>query len=239
MTALVSYIYSESIEPPHHWRPWRGLRAHAVAAMPAARTAAARQSMDDAQLNLTQLLQATANGDRRNLDALMGAIYQDLRRLAVNHMQNERDDHTLQATALVHEAYLRLIDQHSTNWKDRIHFFAVASRIIRRILVDHARERLAKKRGGDQKRVPVEQVELLANSSGVDIMSLDDALTELSQIDQTQAKIVELRYFSGLTIAEVADVLAIGKRSVDREWQCAKAWLYCRLANTPFGAGDA
>jgi RNA polymerase sigma factor (TIGR02999 family) len=195
--------------------------------------------MDDAQLNLTQLLHATAKGDRRNLDALMGAIYQDLRRLAVSHLQDERGDHTLQPTALVHEAYLRLIDQRVTDWKDRIHFFAVASRIIRRILVDHARERLAQKRGGDQKRIPIEEAEQLAAVPGIDIMSLDEALTELGQIDATQAQIVELRYFSGLTIEEVADVLSIGKRSVDREWQCAKAWLYCRLTDASIEAGDA
>ena len=239
MAAVVSYIQSESIVPPHHWRPRRRLRARAVLATNSWRAESPRRSMDDAQLNLTQLLHATAKGDRRDLDALMAAIYQDLRRLAVSHLRDERSDHTLQPTALVHEAYLRLIDQRVTDWKDRIHFFAVASRIIRRILVDHARERLAQKRGGDQKRVPIEQAEQLAVAPGVDIVSLDDALTELSQIDETQAQIVELRYFSGLTIEEIADVLSIGKRSVDREWQCAKAWLYCRLADASIEAGDA
>jgi RNA polymerase sigma factor (TIGR02999 family) len=180
--------------------------------------------------NLTQLLRAAASGERRDVDALLAAIYDDLRRLAIRHLQSERDDHTLQPTALVHEAYLKLIDQRCTDWKDRVHFFSVASRIIRRILVDHARERLAAKRGGRAERVAIDEIEPGAAPVDVDLVSLDEALTELSGIDATQAQIVEMRYFGGLTLEEIADALAIGKRSVDRQWAVARAWLCFRLA---------
>ncbi len=186
--------------------------------------------MSDSPANLTQLLRAAASRDRRDLDALMAAIYDDLHRLAVQHMRAERADHTLQPTALVHEAYLKLIDQRFTDWKDRVHFFAVASRIIRRILVDHAREHLAVKRGGGSGRVAIDQIDLAAPMSDVDLVSLDGALTELAALDATQAQIVEMRFFGGLTIEEIAESLAIGKRSVDRAWSAAKAWLCFRLA---------
>jgi RNA polymerase sigma-70 factor (ECF subfamily) len=186
-----------------------------------------RYSMDSA--NVTQLLRAAASGQRSDVDALMAAIYDDLRRLAVGQMRSERDDHTLQPTALVHEAYLKLIDQRFTEWKDRVHFFAVASRIIRRILVDHAREKLAAKRGGNNERVLLDEIELAAPSDRVDLVTLDDALSELAGIDAIQAQIVEMRYFGGLAIEEIAEALDIGKRSVDRHWQTAKAWLCFRL----------
>jgi len=188
--------------------------------------------------NLTQLLRASASGDRQHVDALMAAIYTDLRRLAVSHMQGERRDHTLQPTALVHEAYLKLVDQRNTDWNDRVHFFAVASRIIRRILVDHAREKNALKRGGASDRVALDS-SIIAVGPGMDMMALDEALTELGELDETQARIVELRFFSGLTIPEVADLLSMPPRSVDRAWQCAKAWLYCRLSEQEEGSADA
>ncbi|MEC9373295.1 MAG: ECF-type sigma factor [Planctomycetota bacterium] len=180
--------------------------------------------------NLTSLLRSVSSGDRRDLDALMHAIYGDLRRLAVSHMQGERHDHTLQPTALVHEVYIKLIDQRSTDWKDRIHFFAVASRIIRRNLVDHARQRRAAKRGGGMDQVPLDFAEVAVGIPGVDVATLDEAMEELAAIDARQAKVVELRFFGGLTIEEIAELLQIGKRSVDRDWQCAKAWLYFRLS---------
>lgn len=191
--------------------------------------------------NVTQLLRAAASGDRRDLDALMGAIYDDLRRLAVAHMRAERDDHTLQPTAVVHEAYLKLVDQRTTDWKDRAHFFAVASRIIRRLLVDHARERLALKRGGGGERIPLEAAEaaeLACEVPGVDLVALDEAVEELASIDERQARIVELRFFGGLTIEEIANLLEMGRRSVDREWQAARAWLFLRLSEEG-GAGGA
>lgn len=187
--------------------------------------------MGDSNANITQLLRAAANGERGGVDALMAAIYDDLRRLAMRHMQAERHDHTLQPTALVHEAYLKLIDQQCTSWNDRLHFFAVASRIIRRILVDHARGRSAAKRGGAAERVTMAGDEFAAPAERVDLILLDDALAELTAIDATQAQIVELRYFGGLTIDEIAESLALGKRTVDRHWQVAKAWLAFRLGS--------
>lgn len=189
--------------------------------------------MDEPQLNLTQLLHVASSGDRRNLDALMAAIYTDLHRLASRHMLAERRDHTLQPTAIVHEAYMRLIDQRNTSWRDRAHFFAVASTIIRRILLDHAREHKAAKRGGGRERVPIEVAAEVGSASNVDLIALDSALAELADVDPQQAKIVEMRFFGGLTIEEVAEVLGIGKRTVDRQWQCAKAWLFCHLSDSP------
>jgi RNA polymerase sigma factor (TIGR02999 family) len=186
--------------------------------------------MSDASANVTQLLRAAASGQRRDLDALMGAIYDDLRRLAVSHMRTERDGHTLQPTAVVHEAYLKLVDQRTTDWKDRAHFFAVASRIIRRLLVDHAREREAAKRGGGMGRISMDDVELSAALPDAELVALDEALTELHEIDERQARVVELRFFGGLTVEEIAETLGVGKRSVDRDWQIAKAWLFCRLS---------
>lgn len=197
------------------------------------------RAMTTADANVTQLLRAASSGDRRDLDALMHAIYADLRRLAAGHMKAERGDHTLQPTALANEAYLRLIDQRSVDWKDRLQFFAVASLVIRRILVDHARERRAAKRGGGARRVPLDDGAALVGMPDADAMDLDQALKELAEIDPQQARVVELRYFAGLTIEEIAEVLGIGKRSVDREWQVAKAWLFRRLSDRRGDATDA
>lgn len=185
--------------------------------------------MSEATAQVTQLLRAASSGQRRDVDALMNAIYDDLRRLAASQLGSERKDHTLQPTALVHEAYLKLIDQRNTDWSDRVHFFAVASRVIRRILVDHARDRAAQKRGGGRERVALDDFDGTAATGAIDLVALDAALTELAELDPTQAKIVEMRYFGGLTIDEIADSLAIGKRSVDRHWATAKAWLLFRL----------
>lgn len=192
--------------------------------------------MDDTHANVTRLLRAAASGERRDLDALMHAIYEDLRRLAIGHMRAERSGHTLQPTAVVHEAYLKLVNQRETDWKDRAHFFAVASRIIRRLLVDHAREREAAKRGGGAARVPLDDVDLSASMPDADLVALDEALTELNELSEQQARIVELRFFGGLTIEEIAESLGVGKRTVDREWQVARAWLYCRLADAEHGS---
>jgi len=179
--------------------------------------------------DVTQLLRSVASGDRRDLNALMAAIYDDLRRLAVVHMKGERDDHTLQPTAVVHEAYLRLIDQRSTNWNDRAHFFSVASCVIRRILVDHARSRSADKRGGGDRGASLGHIDPAAPTSEIDLLALDEALVDLSELCPRQAQLVELRFFGGLTLDEIAEAQGIGRRSVDRDWAAAKAWLYCRL----------
>lgn len=179
--------------------------------------------------DITLLLHAAASGRREDLDALMGAIYQDMRRLAASHLSAERSDHTLQPTALVHEAYVRLIDQRTTDWKDRLHFFSIASRIIRRILIDHARARLADKRGGDRTLVSLADHDVAGPAPDVDLLALDEAMEELALLDERQARIVELRYFGGCTLEEIAGLLDLGRRTVDRDWQAARAWLFLRL----------
>ncbi len=185
--------------------------------------------MGESPANITLLLHAAASGERDSLDALMAAIYQDMRRLAVSHLNGERRDHTLQPTALVHEAYLKLVDQRKTDWNDRIHFFAVASRIIRRILIDHARAHMAEKRGGAATRLRIDEHDVPGPARDVDLLALDEAMQELAAIDEQQARIVELRFFGGCSVDEVAELLKIGKRTVDRDWQAARAWLMVRL----------
>lgn len=186
--------------------------------------------MNDSPANITLLLQAAAVGGRNDLDALMAAIYHDMRRLAASHLNGERAGHTLSPTALVHEAYVRLVGQRNMNWQNRLHFFAVASRIIRRILIDHARARDAEKRGGDRTLISLADHDVAAPARNVDLLALDEAMQELAALDEQQARIVELRYFGGCTVEEVAELLNVGKRTVDRDWRAAKAWLLVRLS---------
>jgi RNA polymerase sigma-70 factor, ECF subfamily len=193
--------------------------------------------MTQASSDITRLLSAAASGERKDLDALMGALYADLRRLAVSHLGRERGNHTLQPTALVHEAYVKLVDQRNTAWKDRLHFFAVASRIIRRILIDHARARHAERRGGGRTMISIGERDVPAPEREVDLLALDEALEELAELDPQQAKIVELRYFSGCTVEEVAEIMGVGKRTVDRDWQAARAWLFVRLEGAENSTG--
>jgi RNA polymerase sigma factor (TIGR02999 family) len=148
-------------------------------------------------------------------------------------------DHTLQPTALVHEAYLKLIDQRTTDWRDRAHFFAIASRIIRRILVDHARQKNSAKRGSALQRISLDHADLPLPNSSMDLIALDEALDELSTLDDRQSKIVEMRFFGGLTLEEIAEALEMGRRSVDRDWSAAKAWLFFRLSDTATEPGHA
>jgi len=163
----------------------------------------------------------------------MAAIYQDMRRLAASRMGGERRDQTLSPAALVHEAYVKLIDQRDTDWKDRLHFFAFAARIIRRILIDHARARDDEKRGGgdrtDRTMIRIGEQGIAAPQRELDLIALDEALQELAMLDEQQARIVELRYFGGCSVEDVAELLKIGKRTVDRDWQAAKAWLFVRV----------
>lgn len=179
--------------------------------------------------DITLLLHAAASGERHDLDALVTAVYQDMRRLAMSHMKKERHNHTLQPTALVHEAYVKLLGQYRTDWKDRLHFFSIAARIIRRILIDHARAAGASKRGRSSTRVSLADHDVAAPSRDVDLVALDEAMVELAALDEQQARIVELRYFGGCTIEEIAELLDLGKRTVDRQWHAAKAWLFDRL----------
>jgi RNA polymerase sigma-70 factor, ECF subfamily len=185
--------------------------------------------MGEPEADVTMLLRAAASGERRDIDALMTAMYGDMRRLALSHLKCEREDHTLQPTAVVHEAYVKLVDQRNTDWKDRLHFFSVASRIIRRILIDHARERLADKRGGGGTRIHVSDRDFALPERDFNLIALDEALAELADLDGQQASIVELRFFGGCSVEEIGQLLQIGKRTVDRDWRAAKAWLLARI----------
>ncbi|MBL9148767.1 MAG: sigma-70 family RNA polymerase sigma factor [Phycisphaerae bacterium] len=195
--------------------------------------------MTDRPPNVTVLLRAAASGDRRDVDALLAAIYDDLKRLAASQLGAGADRRTLNPTALVHEAYFRLIDQRSTDWKDRLHFFAVAARVIRRVLVDQARAKHALKRGGAAQRESIDQIDVAADEPPVDMLALEEALEELAAIDARQATIVELRFFGGLSVDEIAEHLEISPRSVDREWACARAWLHVRLEPDAEADADA
>lgn len=195
--------------------------------------------MNDSTGDITMLLRASASGDPRDADRLMVAIYDDLKRLAASQLRQERPGHTLHPTALVHEAYLRLVNQRSAEWNDRVHFFSIASRVIRRILIDHARERNALKRGGSERPISIELTDAPAHTPDPDLIALDEALVELAELSERQARIVELRFFGGLTVPEIAAALSIGARTVDREWQIARAWLHHRLSETESERADA
>ncbi len=184
--------------------------------------------MAEAQ-DVTQMLKAISAGDETAPERLLALVYNELRRLAHGYMKNERSDHTLQATALVHEAYIQLVDWKNVSWQNRAHFFAAAARMMRKILVDHARERNALKRGGGLRTIALDEAVSFPNQKSVDLIGLDDALLELSSFDLQQARIVELRFFGGLTIEETAHALNISDSTVKRDWQIAKAWLYNRL----------
>lgn len=184
---------------------------------------------------VTQLLQELQRGNADAARRLIPLVYEELRRLAGHHMRDERPDHTLQPTALVHEAYLRLADQDRVEWAGRTHFIAVASTAMRRILLDHARRHRAEKRGGGRKTTLVESLAVAA-SREIDMLALDDALTRLEARDPRQGRIVELRYFGGLSIEETAAALSISPTTVKREWRFARAWLHRELSD---GAGDA
>lgn len=180
--------------------------------------------------NLTVMLKEAQAGKRSSLDEFLPLVYDELKKIAAYKLSLERGNHTLQATALVHEAYLRLIDQHSVDWQNRAHFFAIASEMMRRILVNHAEAHNAKKRGDGKTLISLDDVENLAADSEVDLIFLDNALKELEAFDATQAKIVELKFFGGLSVEETAEVLKISGITVMREWQKAKAWLYRELS---------
>jgi RNA polymerase sigma factor (TIGR02999 family) len=175
--------------------------------------------------DVTGLLQAWGGGDPAALDRLVPIVYDELRRQAQRYLRRENPGHTLQTTALVHEAYLRLVDQREARWQNRAQFFGVAAQAMRRILVDHARRHQAAKRGGSAIQVPYEEDAMAAVASDVDLVSLDDALTRLAALDAQQARVVELRYFTGLGIEETAEALGISPATVKREWAMARAWL--------------
>jgi len=179
---------------------------------------------------LTQLLVAWSDGSREALDELFPLVYAELRRIAHRHMRRERQGHTLQTTALVNDAYLRLIDQTQVHWQNRAHFFAIAAQMMRRILVDHARARRVEKRGGDARRVALDDALVVADAKAAELVALDDALKALAEIDPRRAEVVELRYFGGLSNEEVAEVLKVHTNTVTRDWNMARAWLYKELS---------
>lgn len=179
---------------------------------------------------VTELLVRWRGGDRAALDALMPLVYDELRRLARHYLQRERCDHTLQSTALVHEAYARLVGQDLPQWQNRAHFFGVAAHLMRQILVDHARNRKAAKRGGEACRVTLDDAASLARPVDVDVIALDEALKHLAKIDPQQSRVVELRFFAGLSIEDTSEVLGISASTVNRDWNTARVWLYRELA---------
>lgn len=176
--------------------------------------------------DLTRLLVQWSEGDQQALEKLTPLVYQDLRRLAQAYLRSEAPNHTLQSTALVHEAYLRLIDQRGVRWQSRAHFFGISAQMIRRILVDHARAHKAAKRGGPAPKLSLEEALAVPEQSDLDLVALDDCLQTLAEIDPRQARVVELRYFAGLTLEETAEVMRISPATVKREWAVARAWLH-------------
>ena len=189
--------------------------------------------MTTARSEVTRLLQQWSDGRQDALDRLLTEIYAELRRLASSYLRRERPDHTLQATALVHEAFVRLVDQRAVRWQNRAHFFGIAAQAMRRILVDHARARAAGKRGAGEQKMPLDEALLVTTGPDVDLLALDQALTRLAAIDPQQSRVVELRFFGGLTIEETAAVMNISPATVGREWTSAKAWLYAELRTSP------
>lgn len=188
--------------------------------------------MDPDTGNVTVLLAELTKGNEEAAARLIPVVYAELRRLAGSYMRRERSDHTLQATALVHEAYLKLIEQRAVNWQSRAHFFGIAAQIMRRILVDHARGHLRDKRGGGQIEVPLDEAIVFAPPQSAELVKLDQALDRLAQFDSRQAKIVELRFFGGLTVEEAAEVMGISPKTIKRDWSVAKAWLHGELKQT-------
>lgn len=179
---------------------------------------------------ITQLLVDWEKGDQAAMEKLMPLVYSELRRLATNYLRRERAGHTLQPTALVNEAYLKLVDQRNAKWQNRAHFFGIAAQLMRRILVDHARQRQAVKRGGaDQQRLSITSAETVIKQPEIDLLSLNEAMDELAQMDPQQSRIVELKFFGGLSIEEIAEVLSIGHATVERDWKMARAWLRKQL----------
>jgi RNA polymerase sigma factor (TIGR02999 family) len=180
---------------------------------------------------ITQLLKGWGKGDEQALERLMPIVYSELRRMAGNFMRRQNHDHTLQATALVNEAYMRLIDSSRVNWQNRTHFFAICAQLMRRILVDFARKKNSLKRGGDRVQITLSERLDRPVEKHEDIVSLDEALTRLAEFSPRQAQIVELRYFAGLTDEQIADALEISSRTVRRDWSVARAWLYRELSS--------
>ena len=179
--------------------------------------------------DVTQLLQKLADGDQKAPEVLLPLVYEELKKLASGYMRNEREGHTLQTTALVHEAYIRLVDWKNTDWQNRAHFFAVAAQMMRKILIDYARKHRSEKRGSGQTKIALDDALIYAGESDLDLFALDEALTQLEELDPRQCRIIELRFFGGLTIDETSEVLKLSATTITDEWTMARMWLYSRL----------
>jgi RNA polymerase sigma factor (TIGR02999 family) len=189
------------------------------------------------QHEITRLLADWSKGDRQALEKLTPLVYDELRRLASRYLRQERSGHTLQSTALVHEAYLKLVGQTRVRWQNRAHFFGIAAQMIRRILVDYARARHAAKRGAGAEKLSLDEAIALPGSPDLDLVALDDALEGLAQIDSRQSRLVELRFFAGLTLEETAEVLQMSLATAKRDWVAAKAWLAREVRRqSPYGS---
>jgi RNA polymerase sigma factor (TIGR02999 family) len=182
---------------------------------------------------ITKLLQGWRGGDRAALDALVPVVYKELHRLAHCELRKERPDHTLQSTALVHEAYFRLVGQSLPQWESRTHFFAIAAQLMRQILVDYARRHRASKRGSGVCMLTLDDAVVLPQRKDVDVVAIDDALNTLAEVDPRQSRIVELRFFAGLSLQEISEVMGIATATVQRDWTAARAWLHREISRRP------
>ena len=180
--------------------------------------------------DVTQLLLDWSNGEKSAVDKLFPIVYAQLRQVAANLIRNERPDHTLQPTALVHEAYLKLINQADVHWDSRVQFFAFSARVMRNILVDHARTKLREKRGGNFQKISLDELVSASNEKSKELIVLDEALTELAKFDERKSRIIELRYFGGLSLDDIKDVMKISIATIRREMRFAEAWLYKKVA---------
>ena len=190
---------------------------------------------DESSHDVTRLLDDLSAGKEHALDELLPLVYRELRRRAASYLRRERQNHTLQPTALVNEAFLKLVEQRNVRWQNRAHFFGVAAQAMRRILVDHARTHGRIKRGGAGPQVTLDEAMIAAESRSIDLLALDEALERLSALDERQARVVELRFFGGLSVEETAEVLHISPATIKREWSMAKAWLHAQLSAQPPG----
>ena len=178
---------------------------------------------------VTRLLKEITDGDGKAPEELLPIVYDELKKLASSYMRNEREGHTLQTTALVHEAYIRLVDWKNVSWQNRAHFFAVAAQLMRKILVDYARSHRAEKRGSGVQKIALDEAITFAAENDLDLLALDEALSMLEKIDQRQSRIIEMRFFGGLTIEETAEVMDLSPATITNEWTMARTWLYSRL----------
>ena len=184
---------------------------------------------ENPEADVTQLLHRISSGRGEEMDQLLDIVYAELRRQAARYLRRERTNHTLQPTALVNEAFMKLVDQRSVQWQNRAHFFGIAAQAMRRIVIDHARARQRVKRGGVQQVVTLDEAMIAAPSQSIDVLALDEALTRLAALDERQARIVELRYFAGLSVEETAEVTGLSPATIKREWAMARAWLHAEL----------